>query len=83
MLRHIIAILIGWLVTFLFLVVWNQTKFTEPMMAFAIAALIGSVGGWFWPAVVGFFLVRRAKNRRDEKIQQEVDRQVAEKTKQG
>jgi len=81
MLRNIIAIGVGWLVTFVFLVIWNATAFMDPIPAFAVAALIGSLGGIFWPMVVGFFLVRRAKKHRDEKIEEEVNKRVAEQQK--
>ena len=83
MIRHLLAFGLGWVVTFGFLVIWNATKFMDPTAAFAVAALIGAGGGVLWPAVVGFFLVRRMRNRQDQKIQQEVDRQVAEKQKLG
>jgi hypothetical protein len=78
--RKLLAAAIGGLVTFLFLVIWGATNFTEPLQAYALAGLIGGLGYLVWPALVGFFLVRRAKSRRDE-IQKEVDKQVAAQQK--
>jgi len=43
----------------------------------ATAAIAGAIAAFLWPIVVGFFLVRRAKSRRDDEIQAEVARQVA------
>ena len=47
--------------------------------AFAIAGIVAAVGGLLWPVVIGFLLVRRVRNERDEEIEKEVDRQLAEK----
>ena len=79
MIRRLLAATIGTLVTFLFLLVWNATQFMDPVPAFLVASLIGSVGGLFWPVLVGWLLVRRSKERRDEEIQKEVDKRLAEK----
>jgi hypothetical protein len=46
------------------------------------AAIVGAIAAWAWPIVIGFFLARRAKQRRDDAIQDEVARQVAAQTKQ-
>ena len=48
----------------------------------ATAAIVGAIAAWLWPIVIGFFLARRAKQRRDDAIQDEVARQVAAQTKQ-
>jgi hypothetical protein len=79
MLRNLIAAFIGGLVTFLYLVIWNATNFTDPIPAFLGAAVLGGIGTYLWPFVVGIWFIRRAKSRRDEKIQQEVDKQLADR----
>jgi hypothetical protein len=79
MLRTIIAAIIGGLATFLFLVFWDATDFTTPLTAYFLAGVVGAIGTLIWPAIVGIWFARRAKNRRDEKIQEEVDRQIAQK----
>jgi hypothetical protein len=83
LIRNLLSAFATGLVTFLFLLVWNVTQFVPPITAYAIAGVVGGIGALFWPLVMGFFLVRRAKNRRDEKMQKEIDRQVAEKQNQG
>jgi len=53
-------------------VTWNQ----------AVAPLaIGAVAAWAWPVVIVFYLGRRAKARRDNQIQSEVERQVREQNR--
>lgn len=85
MIQRLIAVSIGAIVTFLIL--WFSTV-TKPAEAdlltwYFAAALIGAIASFFWPVVIGIWLGRRAKDRRDEAIQREVDRQIAEKQKLG
>ena len=79
MIQRLLAAGIGGLATFIFLVIWDATDFTDPLPAYALAGLVGAIGSFLWPALVGFWFVRRAKTRRDEKIQEEVDKQLAAK----
>ncbi len=73
MIQRFIGALVGALVTFIFL--WFSHLDST---AWAIAATAGAITSFFWPIVLGFFLVRRVKNRRNDQIQDEVARQVAE-----
>ena len=41
-------------------------------------AIIGGIVSFFWPIAIGFWLGRRAKERREDQIQKEVQRQLAE-----
>ena len=34
----------------------------------ATAAIAGAIAAFFWPIVIGFFFVRRRKNKRDDEI---------------
>jgi hypothetical protein len=43
-----------------------------------VAAILGAVGALIWPVVVGWWFVRR---RRNNAIEREVDRQMADKQK--
>ena len=84
MLQRLIGVTIGALVTFGIL--WLSTTLAaevDLLTWYAAAAIIGATSSFFWPVVAGIWLGRRARARRDEKIQQEVDRQLAEKQKVG
>ena len=83
MIQRLLAVSIGALITWLVLVFWNATNFTDPWPAFALAAILGAIASFLWPVVIGFYLGRRAKERREEQIQKEVERQVSEQTHQG
>ncbi len=57
---------------------WNHVDTTLA----ATAAIAGAIAAFFWPIIVGFFLVRRAKQRRENDIQDEVARQMASQNQQ-
>ncbi len=57
---------------------WNQV---DSAVA-TTAVVVGALAAFFWPIVVGFFLARRVKQRRNDDIQDEVARQVAAQNKQ-
>jgi hypothetical protein len=79
MLRSLMAAIIGGLATFAFLLFWDATNFTEPMTAYLIAGVVSAVGTFLWPALLGVWAWNRAKNRRDARIEDEVNRQLSEK----
>ncbi len=78
MLQRLIAVTIGALVTFGFLVIWDATNFMDPIPAYAVAAILGAVGALIWPVVVGWWFVRR---RRSNMIEREVQRQMSDQNR--
>lgn len=80
MLRTIIAAIIGGLATFVFLLIWDATQGSTDVVAYFWAGVVGAIGTLIWPAIVGIWFMRRAKSRRDEKIQDEVNRQLSQKS---
>jgi uncharacterized membrane protein (DUF485 family) len=81
MIRNLLAALVGGVVTFVYLLIWNQTHFLDPVPAFALAGVVAAVGTFLWPFIIGLWLVGRAKDRRDAKIDKEVDKRIAEQGK--
>jgi hypothetical protein len=73
MLQHAIGIVVGGVVALALLMLtisgvqWNS---------FVMPLVVGGVATFFWPVVIGFWLGRRAKQRRDDQIQSEVNRQL-------
>lgn len=75
MLQHGIGTVVGALVTLVLLtimatgdgVTWND--FVTPLV-------IGGLATFFWPVVIGIWLGRRVKARRDNQINDEVARQL-------
>jgi glucose uptake protein GlcU len=76
MIQRFLGVSIGALVTFVLL--WFNHVDAS---AWATAAIVGAIASFFWPIVAGFFLARRARQRRDDAMQAEVAKQVAAQTK--
>jgi len=76
--QHIIGVGIGAVVTYVLLWLFVGSANSQQ---YHYAVIIGGIVALAWPWVIGLFLVRRAKNRRDEQIQKEVDKQMAQQGK--
>jgi hypothetical protein len=81
--QRFLGVSIGALVTLVIIVLSDLTNQTELMPSYVAAAVIGAIASFFWPVVAGIWLGRRAEDRRDEQIQKEVDRRMAEQQKRG
>jgi 4-amino-4-deoxy-L-arabinose transferase-like glycosyltransferase len=75
--QRIIGLILGGLTIYLLLNVMEAvTKDTQPR--YLLAIVIGMLVALLWPWVIGMRVARRAKERRDEEIEAEVQRQLAE-----
>jgi purine-cytosine permease-like protein len=72
MIQRIIGLTIGVIVTLILLVAMTTVTVNEAIVPLAI----GAVAAFFWPIVIGWFLVRRARQRQQDKIEDEVQRQM-------
>jgi len=75
--QRALGVVIGGIVTLGLLVAMTTVTLEDAL----IPVVIGAVAAWAWPVVIGFWLVRRAKQRREGKIEAEVERQVNEQTR--
>ncbi|HEY6570726.1 MAG TPA: hypothetical protein VIZ22_10565 [Candidatus Limnocylindrales bacterium] len=80
MIRNLLSGIASGLLVWAYLLIWDATDFTTPFTAYFFAGVVAALGGWIWPVVIGWFLVRRHRSKQDEQIQKEVDRQIAEKS---
>jgi Flp pilus assembly protein TadB len=74
MLQRGIGIFVGALVTLALLILTvnagvDWTTYVMPLV-------VGGLSAFFWPVVIAFWVGRRAKERRENEIQQEVNRQL-------
>jgi glucose uptake protein GlcU len=76
--QRIIGIALGALVAFALLVLLLGTAL-DATRDYLIALVAGAIVSLVWPWIVGFYIGRRVKERRDEEVQKEVERQLAEK----
>jgi len=76
--QRVIGIVLGAVVTYLILLLMDATS-GEATIRYGLAVVIGAVVSLLWPWVIGFFLVRRAKQRRENQIDKEVDKRMSEK----
>ncbi len=81
MITRLIAAAIGAIVTFVLLLVLNPADAPDPVSIYLTAAIGGAIGTLIWPVIAAIMARNRIKDRRDEQIQKEVDRQLAEQNK--
>ena len=79
MIRRISGIVLG--VIAFFLVYWLSGLGTPSNPNLALALLVGLVVGLISPWILGLIFVRRARQRRQDEINDEVQRQLAEQQK--
>ena len=72
MIQRIIGLTIGAIVTLILLVATTEVTVDQTI----VPLVVGAVAAFFWPIVIGWWLVRRAKARREDQIQSEVSRQI-------
>ena len=72
MIQRIIGLAIGVIVTLVLLVAMTDVTMEQAI----VPLVIGAVAAFFWPVVIAWWLARRAKQRRENKISDEVQRQI-------
>ncbi|HLO35161.1 MAG TPA: hypothetical protein VK194_03730 [Candidatus Deferrimicrobium sp.] len=78
MIRRITGIVLG-VLAFL-LVYWLSGGFATPSTPnWALSILVGLVVALLWPWVFGLLMVRRVRQNRQDEIDKEVQKQLAEK----
>ncbi len=77
MIRNLLSMVVGGVVLFVYLLVWNATGFASPVEAFAIAGVVAALGTFLWPWILGLWLAGRAKDRREAQIEAEVEKRMA------
>lgn len=82
--QRIIGVVLGAITTYLMLVLFAPKDGSDATSAYLTATVVGAVVSALWPWVIGFLLARRVKSRREEQIEDEVAKQLAEeRAKQG
>ncbi len=80
--QHFIGVVLGALASFILLMLFNGPRIvTDATQGYLIAVVVGAVVSLAWPWVIGLILVRRARDRQQDRIEKEVERQVAEQSR--
>jgi ABC-type uncharacterized transport system permease subunit len=79
MIQRAIGVTVGAIVSLILLVLMTSVTWDQAIVPLAI----GAVAAFFWPVVIGIWLGRRARQRRDNQIQSEVQRQVNQQNRSG
>ena len=78
--QRILGVALGAIVTYLLLLALVGTA-GDAARTYAIAVIAGAVVAILWPWIVAIYVGRRVKERRDEEIQREVEKQLADERK--
>jgi membrane protein DedA with SNARE-associated domain len=77
MIRRIVGFILGGITIWVILTL-GETFTPDTQPRYLAAIIIGLIVAGLYPWLVGVWLVRRRKDKRDEEIQSEVQRQLAE-----
>ena len=75
--QRVIGVIVGAIVTLVLLILMTEVKLEDAI----VPLVIGGIAAWAWPVVIAIWLGRRAKARRDGKIENEVQRQMDEQNR--
>jgi hypothetical protein len=75
--QNILGILVGSLVALAILLIGHA----DTLEQYVTALVVGGIANFLWPIVAGIWLGRRAKARRENQIQDEVNKQLAQQNK--
>jgi len=79
MIQRGIGVFIGALVSLVLLTLSTDVAWDQAVVPLAI----GAISAWAWPLVIAFWLGRRVKQRRENEINSEVQRQLDQQNRGG
>jgi cytochrome c biogenesis protein CcdA len=78
--QRILGVALGAVVTYLLLLALAGPA-GDAARNYAIAVIAGAIVAILWPWIVAIYVGRRVKEHRDEEIQREVEKQLADERK--
>lgn len=75
--QRAIGVVVGAIVSLILLALMTSVTVEEAIIPLAIGAL----AAWAWPVVILFWLGRRARQRREDRMRAEVERQINEQNR--
>jgi hypothetical protein len=77
--QHFIGVVLGAVATFLMLVITSGNIVPDRNMGYLIAVVVGGIVALLWPWVIGLVLVRRHRSREEQRVHEQVEREMAKK----
>jgi hypothetical protein len=74
MIQRAIGVTVGAIVTLILIQLIGGDQIQDNVLPVAI----GAIAAFFWPIVIAWFFARRARDRRNDQIEAEVQRQLDE-----
>jgi hypothetical protein len=85
--QRLIGVVLGGVVTFVLLLLLigpDGTRIVgDETQAYLVAVLVGAIVSWAWPVVIAWYLIRRRRGKQQERIEAEVQRQIADDRSRG
>lgn len=79
MIQRAIGVTIGAIVALILLLLMTPVTLDQAI----VPLVVGAIASWAWPVVIAFWLGRRARQRQQDRIQSEVERQMNQQNRQG
>jgi preprotein translocase subunit SecF len=74
MIQRAIGVTIGGVITLILLLIMTPVTINDAI----VPIVVGAIAAWLWPWVIAIWLGRRARERQQDRIEEEVQRQMRE-----
>lgn len=79
--QHFIGVVLGAVATFIVLLITSTSIVADQNKGYLIAVIVGGIVAWLWPVVIGFVLVRRHRTREQQRVHDQVAKEMADQSK--
>jgi uncharacterized membrane protein YhaH (DUF805 family) len=81
--QHFIGVVLGAAATFIVLLITSGDIVADQTQGYLIAVVVGAIVALLWPWVIGIVLVRRARDRQEQRVHDQVAKEMADQSKKG
>ena len=77
--QRFIGVVLGAVATFIVLLITSTSIVADQNKGYLIAVVVGAIVAWLWPWVIGMILVRRHRSNEQQRVHDQVEREMAKK----